>query len=67
MRQVEYRIVRAADGRPLVILESPLGSGQELRPDALRRMASELIKIAELADSAPMGRTYIPSVGNFEF
>ena len=51
MRELEYKITKAADGGPLVELRSPMGNGQEIRPDALRSLASRLEAIAEEADA----------------
>lgn len=66
-RILEYRIVRAADGKPLVSLESPLGLGQELRPDALRMLAEKMRQIADEADARDMGRGYLPLRSKTEF
>jgi hypothetical protein len=66
-RLLEYRITRAADGRPLVQLDSPMGNGQEIRPDALRRLAAELSQIADEAEAKSMGRGYIASTGKTEY
>lgn len=62
-RKIEYTICRTSVGTPLVILESPLGNGQELRPDALRRLATAMVTIADEADAADMGRGYHPHKG----
>lgn len=66
-RKLEYRIVRAADGRPLITLESPLGNGQEIRPDAARRLAAALLAIADEADAKDMGCAYHAVHGTTEF
>jgi hypothetical protein len=58
-KALDYRIVKAADNRPLVILESALGNGHEIRPDELRRLADALLKIADQADAKNMGRGYM--------
>ena len=62
-RKLEYTICRTSVGTPLVILESPLGNGQEVRPDALRHMAKAMMAIADEADQADMGRGYHPHKG----
>lgn len=67
LRSLEYRIVRAADGRPLVTLESPLGNGQEIRPDALRVLANHLLAIAGEADARNMGRAYLAARGKVDY
>lgn len=63
---LEYRIVRAADGKPLVSLESPLGNGQEFRPETLRILAKKLLSIADVADERDMGRGYLPLKSKIE-
>lgn len=50
LRDLEYRVVRDRFNQPLVVLESPLGNGQEIRPDSLRRLAAMLSNIADQAD-----------------
>jgi hypothetical protein len=60
MRVLECRIIQDRDRQPLVILESPMGNGQEISPEGLRRLAAELIKIADEADQRDMGKGYIP-------
>jgi hypothetical protein len=60
-RTLECTLCRAADKGPLVVLHSPLGNGQEIRPEALRYLAAELAKIADLADAKDMGRDYMPA------
>jgi len=59
-RVLEYTLCRAADHEPLVVLQSPLGHGQEIRPAALRALAAELTKIADMADAKDMGCGYMP-------
>ena len=58
-KTLEYRIVKAADGRALAILESSLGNGHEIRPDALRSLSAALLRIADEADAKNMGRGYV--------
>jgi hypothetical protein len=58
LRFLDYRIVRAADDMPLAILESSLGNGHEIRPDALRALATRLLAIADEAEGRDMGRGY---------
>jgi hypothetical protein len=57
-RTLEYTLCRSNQNKPLVTLDSPLGNGHEITPDALRRLARELLRIADLADSQDMGRAY---------
>ena len=66
-RTLEYTLCRSNENKPLVTLNSPLGNGQELNPDALRRLAQELRSIADLADAQDMGRAYRPKKGTTEF
>jgi hypothetical protein len=64
---LEYRIVKTYDDKPLVVLESPLGNGQEIRPASLRALAAALIAIADEADRKPMGRGYMPTKAKTEY
>lgn len=66
-RALQYRIVKAADSGPLVVIDSPLGNGQELRPDATRRLAEALLRIAAEADARDMGDGYAALTGKTEF
>lgn len=43
------------------MLESPLGNGQEIYPDALRQLAAELVKVADEAEARDMGKGYFPA------
>ena len=47
MRKLEYTLCRTYRNTPLVTLDSPLGSGHEITPDALRTLADALLDIAE--------------------
>lgn len=66
-RLLEYRIVRAADDMPLVVLESSIGNGHEIRPDALRALATHLLAIADEAAARDMGRGYRDLKGKVEY
>ena len=66
-RTIEYTLCRSNENKPLITLDSPLGNGQELNPDTLRRLAQELCSIADLADAQDMGRAYRPKKGTTEF
>lgn len=61
MRELEYRLIQDRDKKPLVMLESPLGNGQEIYPESLRRLAAELAKIADEAEARDMGKGYFPA------
>lgn len=50
MRTLCYKLCKDRNKQPLVVLESPLGNGQEISPDALRRLAECLNRIAEEAE-----------------
>lgn len=50
-RKLEFRILRDRFNKPLVILESPLGSGHEIHPNKLRILAAHLVDIADRADA----------------
>lgn len=67
MEDLEYRLVQDRHKKPLVILESPLGNGQEVYPDALRRLAAELLKIAAEAEARDMGKGYSPARKTTQF
>ena len=66
-RTLEYTLCRSNENKPLVTLNSPLGNGQELNSDALRRLAHELCRLADLADAQDMGRAYRHKNGTTEF
>ncbi len=61
MVELEYRLIQDRYRKPLVMLESPLGNGQEIYPDALRRLAAELTKVADEAEARDMGKGYSPA------
>lgn len=61
MRELEYRLIQDRHQKPLVMLESPMGNGQEISPDSLRSLATELIKIADEVDARDMGKGYFPA------
>lgn len=61
MRAVEYRLIQDRNRKPLVMLDSPLGNGQEIYPEALRTLAAELLKIADEAEAREMGKGYRPT------
>ena len=53
---LSYTLNVGTDGNPVVVIESPLGSGQTLDPDTLRRLAACLHSIADEAEKAgPVG------------
>jgi hypothetical protein len=66
-RSLEYRIVQAADGKPLIGIDSPLGNGQEIRPQSLRVLAKHLLAIADEADARDMRRGFFPVKSKVEF
>lgn len=67
MSDLEYRLIQDRHKKPLVELESPLGNGQEIYPDALRRLAAELAKIADEAEARDMGKCYFPARKTTQF
>jgi hypothetical protein len=67
MRELEYRLIQDRDMKPLVMLESPLGNGQEIYPESLRRLAAELAKIADEAEAQDMGKGYFPARKTTQF
>ncbi|AXK38522.1 hypothetical protein [Crenobacter cavernae] len=67
MRELKYTICRDRHGHPLVMLNSPLGNGQEIVPDSLRRLAAALVVIAGEAEAKDMGNGYMPASKSTEF
>lgn len=67
MPELEYRLIQDQHKKPLVMLESSLGNGQEIYPDALRRLASDLVRIADEADEREMGKGYFPARKTTQF
>ena len=67
MAGLEYRLIQDRHQKPLVMPESSLGNGQEIHPDALRRLAAELVKIADEADARDMGKGYFPARKTTQF
>jgi len=61
MNSLEYRLVQDRHKKPLVMIESALGNGQEIYPDTLRSLAAALTKIADEVEARDMGKGYIPS------
>ena len=61
MNSLEYRLVQDRHKKPLVMIESALGNGQEIYPDTLRSLAAALTKIADEAEARDMVKGYIPS------
>lgn len=66
-RTLEYTLCRTRNNTPLVTLDSPLGNGQELEPDALRALAQALLDIATQAEQQGVGKHYHTSKGAVEF
>lgn len=58
-RELNYTLCRDRYNQPLVTLDSPLGNGQEITPDSLRRLAHELREIADRADASNVGKGYV--------
>ena len=56
MNSLEYRLVQDRHKKPLVMIESALGNGQEIYPDTLRSLAAALTKIADEAEARDMGK-----------
>ena len=61
MKELEYRLIQDRYKKPLVMIESSLGNGQELHPDQLRSLAAALVMIATEAEERDMGKGYCPS------
>lgn len=66
MPELEYRLIQDRNKKPLIMLESSLGNGQEIYPDVLR-LAAELTKIANEADARYMGKGYFPARKTTQF
>lgn len=58
MRTLKYRLGRDRFDKPLVTLESEIGNGREIYPEALRKLAAALIRAADEAEQMPAGRKY---------
>lgn len=67
MNNLEYRLIQDRHKKPLVMIESALGNGQEIYPDTLRSLAAALTKIADEAETRDMGKGYIPSRETTQF
>ena len=67
MNSLEYRLVQDRHKKPLVMIESALGNGQEIYPDTLRSLAAALTKIADEAEARDMVKGYIPSRETTQF
>ncbi len=61
LKALEYRLIQDRHKKPLVMIESSLGNGQELHPDQLRSLAAALVKMADEAEERDMGKGYCPS------
>jgi hypothetical protein len=65
---LEYTLCRTQRGTPLVTLDSPLGNGQEIRPDTLRALALALLDVAAQAEQQePGSRHYRTRKGVVQF
>jgi hypothetical protein len=56
MKRLEYRLCKDRTGAPLVTLDSPMGSGQDIYPANLRALASALLEVANAAEGTKLGR-----------
>jgi hypothetical protein len=54
-RAIEYTLCRTRRDTPLVTLDSPLGNGQEIKPDTLRALAYALLDVAAQAEQQEPG------------
>ena len=61
MKKLEYRLIQDRHKKPLVVIDSPLGNGQEIYPDALRKLAAALLKIADESEARDRGKYYSPT------
>ncbi|WP_322047326.1 hypothetical protein [Paraburkholderia sp. J67] len=66
MKRFEYRIFRARDGALRAILDSPLGNGQEISPEELRKLANGLLEIADATERTKLGRQELWKSGVIE-
>ena len=67
INEVEYRLIQDRHKKPLVTLETSLGNGQEIYPDALRRLAAAFMIIANDAEARDMGKGYCPALKTTHF
>jgi len=56
MKQLEYRLCKDRHGAPLVTLDSPMGNGQDISPENLRKLAHALLKVGDAAEQTKLGR-----------
>lgn len=61
INEMEYRLIQDRHKKPLVMLETSLGNGQEIYPNELRRLAAAFLKIADEAEARDMGQAYCPA------
>ena len=67
-RTLEYTLCRTHRGTPLVTLDSPLGNGQEIKPDVLRVLAHALLDVATQAEQQePCSKHYRTRKGAIQF
>ncbi|WP_018608166.1 hypothetical protein [Uliginosibacterium gangwonense] len=55
VRKLEYRLIQDRHQESLVMLDSPLGNGQEIYPESLRVLAT-VLKIADEAETGEVGK-----------
>ncbi|MDR2187013.1 MAG: hypothetical protein LBE62_03050 [Azonexus sp.] len=53
---ISATLTRCRDKKPLVVLDSRPFNGLEIRPDELRILAQELLRLANAAAALPTGR-----------
>jgi hypothetical protein len=65
---LEYTLCRTQRGTPLVTLDSPLGNGQEIKPDTPKALAHVLLDVAAQAEQRePGSRHYRKRNGVVQF
>ena len=67
MNALEYCLLQDRHKKPLVVIESALGNGQEIYPETLRSLAVALIKIADESEARNMGKGYCPARETTQF
>ncbi|CAJ6634518.1 Uncharacterised protein [Burkholderia pseudomallei] len=63
MNRLEYRLARSENGAPLIILDSPMGSGQDISPTDLRKLADALLTVANEAEQTELASHELWKVG----
>ncbi|WP_176091178.1 hypothetical protein [Burkholderia ambifaria] len=56
MKQLEYRLCKDRLGAPLVTLDTPIGNGQDISIENLRKLANALLEVADAAEQTKLDK-----------